>query len=800
MKLVPEIKYLIIARKEYHHLLFSLKEKEPSLDFNLVTPELFYSQANFDINVDAIPFLLQKEQYDFNTIKDIISIIKKGDIKHNQELERIYNELEENKYIIKNELFSLELKQKEVVVFEEKENKELFSFLKRKRIEYKSLSLDEIGLKENRELKPLLFENKLKQYFYIFSSIRNKIINEKIDPNDISILTTDEKDLFYLKYCSDIFSIDVDISFFTSIRTNPEINLFITESYNNRKFDYEKTRNSTLKEIFDFYHLERLKDFDFALLNLNEILATYKEKNQPSSGIKVTSNFSLDNKIIYITNFQYDVFYKVYQDNRYFNDSSLEKIGLNTSYTRSLIDKDFKMNFLHHSNIAILSRYLSSKEEKSYPSQLIEELDLTYENADNNPSGLYTSKALKIIQSIDKDLFSFKDDSEYKSYSNKYKKIPTEVLDSSSMFNSISASVLKEYFSCPYSFYLSRILTPDTKTSTNEVAILGTLLHLIFENNYQDLNTEIKDVDFDSLFDKSIKKIKEEYELDELSKKYLYLSKDYIKAYYLSSLRHKFFNPNIKHEERKDIEFSFDTTITVDDIDYNIQGRIDKVLYVSSSEKKYYTIIDYKSSTHDVFDLQLVKYGGSLQLPLYYIGIGDLVSMTDYTFGGFFIHNIFNKSGVKPDDNTPKLENYFSRLSGLYLHDIDFISAFDQGMLNASGDKITSSRNSPNSFVNSLSYFSEDVSFNAQINKYNYSFKQLIEDAKKAIASTADSIYDNDFQIAPKVKNSNSTPKCSYCQYKDICYHRNSDIVSLEDKIEEDFGYSNIFEEEEREY
>ena len=794
MKLSNDIKYVINAKNEYHNLIYSLKDDNPYLDISVISPSLLYEKLNFSISDGAISYLLKKEKDDYLMVKSKLKILNIVDIGKNSELNELYKELSNNGFIEKDELFKIEINQLNVLVLEEKENYELNSFLNRNNIKYNHISLSDLGIKtKQEEFNPLCFDSKLLQFMYIFSSIRKQIIVDKVDPNKISILSSDESDFYYLKLCSDLFNIDVDLISSSPLRSDEEVSMFISNSFENKSFDLSSIKNEYLINIFNKYKLNELNDFSFAYLNLLEIIQEYKINISHKSGIKVINNFNITDDYIYVTNFQFDVFYKNYQNTSSFSEEELFSFGLNPSYTKTSLDSIFKWNYLIYSNIVHLSRISSSSSEKKYDSNYIEEKGINkYQKADFNYNGLYTTSSNEIISSILKDNNACSSDLVYKSYSNKYNKIPLSIYKKEfNENNPANASLLKSYFSCHYKYYIENILKPfNDNPSDNTTAIFGTLLHHIFESTYNDFKGLISEIDFDTIYNNALEETKKSFQIDEYTNTLFNLSKKYIEVSYKAALQHKFYNPNIK-QSSDEIEYKF--KFNLDKTPYYLKGSIDKIVRVNSSSQHYYVIIDNKTSQYDTFDYQLVPFGGSLQLPIYYLALENNPTFSKLLFAGFFIDFIFSKKIIKKD--ILELKNYYSRLTGLYLYSIDFVNSFDVNSLSSKKDKIIG-KNTSDNYIDVRNSFSGNDSITKDT---FYTFTDLINDSKKAIIESINNIQNNDFSIAPVTKDNPDYAPCKYCLYKNICYRRFDDIVVLKEKIKKKFGTSDDSSNEEEE-
>ena len=59
---------------------------------------------------------------------------------------------------------------------------------------------------------------------------------------------------------------------------------------------------------------------------------------------------------------------------------------------------------------------------------------------------------------------------------------------------------------------------------------------------------------------------------------------------------------------------------------------------------------------------------------------------------------------------------------------------------------------------------------------------KLIKDTENLINKTVDSIIEADFTINPKVIDGENV-SCKFCEYRDICFRREKDIVYINKKV-----------------
>ena len=100
-------------------------------------------------------------------------------------------------------------------------------------------------------------------------------------------------------------------------------------------------------------------------------------------------------------------------------------------------------------------------------------------------------------------------------------------------------------------------------------------------------------------------------------------------------------------------------------------------------------------------------------------------------------------------------------------------------------------------------YVNKSLSFSDESEKglkkgIAYSFKDLLEDAKKAAIETMDRTQEKIFPIAPTIAKDSEEPSCKFCSYRDICFRKVSDIRDVQGEIKEHLGsYTGKGDEEE---
>lgn len=802
-------KYIFVADFEYRPILYKLKANYPSSQWKVISKDELLDRLSFSFKKDPIPYLLTKG-IDYSNAKKYLRLLRVSNYEKNEHLKEMYLDLEEKGYITFDEYGSLEIEKGTLCLFEMKEDLEIQKFLSRKGKGFEHLSLSDIGAKKN-EVVPRIysFPNKYIQYFHIYSEIRKTLLEDSTLKGRISVLINDESDLFYVNLASSLFDIPSYAVFLRPYLSDPKIKGKVSSIYKNKNFVFtpEEEKDPSLKELKGmvlYYGLDKLP-FDFAYASLLDIANSMGIKERiDDKGITIENRYLINqSEKIYVTNFQYDSFYKVYDDKNVLTDDELEKIEANPSYIQTKMDRQKKLNYLFYNDIQMLSRVRQHLTDKIYDSQFLKELgwEKKVEKVKMNEGGTYTSKArlIYLADQLDKQFCSrgFEEIS-YKTYDHSFKGIKDrEVIPPTRNW---SVTNLESYIQCPFKYYLNYVI--PSRDDDKHFMWLGTLNHKIMETILSD------DFDYDKAFDEAVKEYKHSMERDGFeygNKEDVWLA---VVKHWLKKIVDSFRKAKdgdviklIKDGEIAEHQVSFTLTGSDGTTTYTFKNaKIDKILITESEGQRFYTIIDYKSGKEN-FEPMHVFLGPSTQLPMYYYAIenseerDDLVQYS--TFGGFgIIHtysaspgDIVEKDDIVSDENAGsviKMKKGLLRSQREYWDSIDEQWQKKDGTLKAYGGNYFSGYTFSQEDDNHS--FLKDVKITPP-----YNVNHLVEDAKKALVDTIEKILRNDFPIKPTAMN--LKPKrttslvCSRCPYGDICYKNGAlDGVSYETLINEHFG------------
>ncbi len=779
--------YLLIADQCYQKLLLQFKNKHPEADFKFLSREELIDRLSFTYGKDPIPYLLTKGELDYSRLKKFLKVLRVADLSKSKELFQVKADLDEKGYLETDDLASYELHNSSILLFEDDEDFELKNLLERKGYSYRLVHFGDLDFQVTYKGQPslYLFSDKMMQFMYIYSDIRKKIIIDKVDPKNITLLLNNSADYYYASLMADIFKVKTDLKREQPLICDIKVKQILEQFKKRELIVYsadlkEDTPEFIIKNIIDTYQLDKLPNREFAFLNLQEILSAYTISFQDNSGgIKGSTGFDFSpDSLIYVTNFEHDVFYKTYDDTNIYTDAKLSLLGVNPSYVLTKLDRRKKLNYLSYLNISLASRVKLHLDEKIYESQFIDEMNWDIVSKSINDTGSYTSEAKALLSSkIKDDIFSLPDN-EYKDFDHSYKTITAEIKKP----DEYSITSLNSYYTCPFLYYLQNILKLDNNDPDDDTYArdFGNFCHHIFENIYA------ADFDFEKVFQEARNEFIESRKKNNIPTTnrelmFLDISHDWLNQYTLTA-RLQFVDLS-KVEEKHEYPIKLIVKSNKTNSTYHLKGRIDKLVFTSgSSDKKYYTIVDYKTGS-EKFSLPEVFLGGSLQLPLYALALEDnkeKYSLVDRDFAGFGIQHIIKKGTIK-DSNGRLSDNAFRgvlKIRGIGLASKDYCSVFDKSMIKVNGDL-----KKKGDYLYPGQTFLDEKSELVD----GYTFSNLKSDTIEACSNTLDKITSQDFSIAPTIIKNNGISQCSYCSFRNICYRSIDDIKVLIDQINKHF-------------
>ena len=203
-------------------------------------------------------------------------------------------------------------------------------------------------------------------------------------------------------------------------------------------------------------------------------------------------------------------------------------------------------------------------------------------------------------------------------------------------------------------------------------------------------------------------------------------------------------------------------------IKVTFMGIIDKVLYKEEDDITYLAVIDYKTGNTNI-KLDNMEYGIGMQLPIY-LYLTSNMKFKNIEVVGFYLQKLLSTNLDNTKDYITARENNL-KLEGYSINNPSILSKFDKTYNDSK--LIKSMKTSKNGF-------------------YSYSKVLDKEEIDNSITSTdemidkvIDNILEADFSINPKVIDGENV-SCKFCEYRDICFRRENDIVYINRNEEEE--------------
>lgn len=753
---------IICPNEEKLRILATLEQDQKLYNLKFMTKEEYLKNYFFTYTDEAILYLMKKYHYNVDVCKIylkylyVIDDTKKYQNPKLKFLANLKKELEKENLLEYHPNVKKYLANKKKIVlnypkldlYEEKAlsvtaNDDI-SYHPIKVVEYKTME-DEVNgvaleilelLKRNVDINHIYLANVTKDYLY---TIKRLFAYYKIPinlPMNYSILGTET----VKKYLE---TNEVDIT------KNDKVTRKLVSVINSLKTIEEDSSE------FRALLLSKLKD-----ANLDSI--SYQDAVSVKNLEKET--FTSDD-YVFILGFNQDNLPKLEKDIDYISDKDKEEVALYKTVKKNKQAKIALMKCLLSIDNLYLSYKLSTPFQSMYPSSLIEEYKmevLTPKEDLFSKSNLYNE--LRLGSKLDtynryqeesimlKELYTHYQ-IPYQTYQNAFKGINKNTyLEHLPYPLKLSYTSINTYNECKFKYYLNYVLKLNTYEDTF-AAFIGSLYHKILQlYKYPNFDFEEK---YQSYLEKRDLSLKEKVLLVRLKKELLDLLEQEKKQDLILGYQDELHEQKIEIPLNKEIEVIF-------------TGTIDKIMYYKKIEDTYFAIVDYKSGMVDT-KLEKMKYGLSLQLPVYLYLIETSKVFENPIFTGIYYQNIlFNyPSFDKKDLDTIKKDRL--KLQGYSTDNINILERFDTTYENS--EVIKSMKYTEKGFGHYAKVLSDEEVY--QITKYteNYIKKDMHD------------ILDGDFKINPKVYDGKNI-SCEFCGFKDICYKEQKDIVYL-DKVED---------------
>lgn len=749
---------LITPNKIKNKIIEIVRIKYYNYNIKFMSLEDFIKKYIFDYNNKTIYYLMK--EYDINLssalvyINNLYYISDKLDNNKMNILKEMKEYLDNNKLLIYNDRFREYIKDKEIYIYGydylDKYTLSILKDLNYKTIDYK--------YRDNNIYDVYEFDYIDDEVIFVIDRIY-ELLRKNIDINKIKLIITNEyKEVIYRLFKIYNLPISIKKRSIYSIKVVKDVLSNLDNIDNNLDIIKDDDIKDKVVKVLNNYSFINDKEKVRELI-INDLKNTYLDEG--SSGIKISNinDYFEDDDYVFLLGFNKENIPILYKDNEYFNDKEKEILGYDTSNELNINKKIEVIKKIKNINNLIITYKLRDNNNSYTMSDLlidiniIKDYKISYNNSDMANKILLANKLDNLVKynvkEDDLDLLYSNYNIPYMKYDNKYHNIDKnklyKYLDNKLL---LSYTAINNYEKCKFKYYISNILKINIINNDFNI-IIGNVAHYILSH------IDDKDFDIDNSYNNYLKSIRpltnrELFILSNVKDELSTIIKVIREQYQYMSLDQSMKEKEIYVNKDKNIKVTF-------------KGVIDKVLYKEEDNKTYLVVIDYKTGSSDAIDLKNMEYGLNLQLPIY-LYLSSKMELKNIKVVGFYLQKLFNMPSINGTNDYDEERAKTLKLEGYSINEENILSKFDNNYSNS--NIIKSMKVTPKGFSSNSKVLSEE-----EINT-------MIDNTDKIIDTAIKDILEGDFSINPKVINGKSV-SCDRCEYKEICYQRENDIVYI---------------------
>lgn len=765
-------------------ILLEIEKSKKIYKIKFMTIEEFIQNVTFKYNVESIYYLMKKYDYKYenalNYIKNIY-YINDLNIINDEKIEFLINlkeDLNKNNLLIYNSLFKQSLSETNVIIYGYNLNKYQKNIINK----VKELSKIKIISENIEEIKLNIYEFSYieKEIEFVATKIID-LIESDININNIKIANiTDEylvpiKRIFkwfniplYLKERKSIFDNIIVNKFIEKLKSESNIEIAINYIKNEYKLDNQNNVNilNQLITICNKYIMLELDKYVIEAMIYDIKNTKYLIDKKENVIVEILDlKEAKKEDYVFLIGVNNGSIPKIYKDEEYLNDNLKKRLNIDTSNDKNKLEtKQIIEDIMSHEKI-FLTYKLKSPFETFYKSPIVEDFKMnliTNIKLENifKYSKIYNQIAL--TSNLDKyHKYNIKDEN-LDILLNTYKNIPYKVynnqftgIDKKNLYNylnnklTLSYSSLDNYFHCNFKYYLSNIIKIEQYKETFAMMI-GSLYHEVLSKAF-DINFNFDETWNNYLKEKTITK-KEQFFLENLKDELLFLIETIKYQNQYTTLDNVLTEKKICVNKSKDINITF-------------VGIIDKINYHIENNTSYVSIVDYKTGDTKT-NLEHVKYGLSMQLPIYLYLIKNFSELENVKVLGFYLQKFLNpKLNYEKLGKIEKRNQEQLKLEGYTIDNPELAELVDSNYTNS--NIIKSLKFGQNGFYNYSKVISEK------------NLDELTNLVDKKIDEAIENITNTNFVINPK-RIGIELVGCKYCKFNDLCYKTEFNIIELE--------------------
>ena len=749
---------LITPNKIKNKIIEIVRIKYYNYNIKFMSLDDFIKKYIFDYNNKTIYYLMKEYGINLSSalvyLNNLYYISDKLDNNKMNILKEMKEYLDNNKLLIYNDRFREYIKDKEIYIYGydylDKYTLSILKDLNYKTIDYK--------YRDNNIYDVYEFDYIDDEVIFVIDRIY-ELIRKNIDINKIKLIITNEyKEVIYRLFKIYNLPISIKKRSIYSIKVVKDVLSNLDNIDNNLDIIKDDDIKDKVVKVLNNYSFINDKE-EIRELIVNDLKNTYLDEG--SSGIKISNinDYFEDDDYVFLLGFNKENIPVLYKDNEYFSDKEKEILGYDTSNELNINKKIEVIKKIKNINNLIITYKLRDNNNSYTMSDLlidiniIKDYKISYNNSDMANKILLANKLDNLVKynvkEDDLDLLYSNYNIPYMKYDNKYHNIDKnklyKYLDNKLL---LSYTAINNYEKCKFKYYISNILKINIINNDFNI-IIGNVAHYILSH------IDDKDFDIDNSYNNYLKSIRpltnrELFILSNVKDELSTIIKVIREQYQYMSLDQSMKEKEIYVNKDKNIKVTF-------------KGVIDKVLYKEEDNKTYLVVIDYKTGSSDAIDLKNMEYGLNLQLPIY-LYLSSKMELKNIKVVGFYLQKLFNMPSINGTNDYNEERAKTLKLEGYSINEENILSKFDNNYSNS--NIIKSMKVTPKGFSSNSKVLSEE-----EINT-------MIDNTDKIIDTAIKDILEGDFSINPKVINGKSI-SCDRCEYKEICYQRENDIVYI---------------------
>ena len=447
-----------------------------------------------------------------------------------------------------------------------------------------------------------------------------------------------------------------------------------------------------------------------------------------------------------------------FKDEDYLNDEEKERLGLDTAEDLNKIEKETIKNIITTTPNCFITFKKENRGKECYPSDLLtnfpQENASIKLNSSHNYNQVYLASLLDEYvkyNTTSQTLFVLKNTYSipYQTYDEQFDSINKENLYAYLKNKlTLSYTALDTFNKCSFSYYLNNILHLKPSEENFNLKI-GTLFHKVLERMHEE------EFSFDYVYDYEAKKEtwthQEQFFLTKLKDDFRFVIQTILAQEKYSSLK------TIKTEVP--VEFKIPSKL-----DVTFKGKIDKLSSTKVDNQTVINITDYKTGDTTV-NPAYYPIGLNLQLPTYLYLIKKINNLENIIIGGFYLQKILlPKIKYDPNKNYETQKKELVKLQGYSNPNKEILKLVDNEYQNSSLIYGLKEKKDGN-FAHTSRLLDEETT------------TKMYEIIDANIKNCLTNIENANFLINPKIVDNKDNVSCSYCPFKDICFHTAKDNV-----------------------